>query len=241
MLKLEKTSRNGLKVIVRDKENRFTQPFAIAFGIAVGIHLGLVILFHVVPFKIGMSENVFPPTRVHADTALKESAIAQIAPAVQSIRGLPAMPVSAPTVSSHPQFLTFRPVEFSSAKNSATPSFAKIEKEVYQPEFNPMDNRPKKPFQIMISGILAEHGLVSDGMDKKTVPALKKDSIRIAYAVQVEGKTGKIFWYEPKQGVQDAAVAQFAEAVLQDMKFAVDPGMIAMGGEVEMHFNPEAG
>lgn len=241
MLKLEKTSRNGLKVVFRNKENRFTQPFAIAFGIAVGIHLGLVILFHVVPFKIGMNENVFPPTRVHADTALKESAIAQIAPAVQSIRGLPPLPVSGPTVPPHPKFLAFRPVVFSSAENSATPSFAQIEKEVYQPEFNPLDNRPKKPFQIMISGVLAEHGLVSDGIDKKTIPALKKDSVRIAYAVQVEGKTGRIFWYEPKQGVLDAAVTRFAEAVLQDMKFAMDPAMIAMGGEVEMHFNPEAG
>lgn len=241
MLKLEKTSRNGLKVIVRDKENRFTQPFAIAFGIAVGIHLGLVILFHVVPFKIGMSENVFPPTRVHADTALKESAIAQIAPAVKSIRGLPPLPVSEPVLASTPKFLAFRPVEFSSAKNLASTSFAQIEKEVYQPEFNPMENRPKKPFQIIVSGVLAEHGIVSDGMDKKTVPALKKDSVRITYAVQVEGKTGRIFWYEPKQGVLDAAVTRFAEAVLQDMKFAMDPAMIAMGGEVEMHFNPEAG
>lgn len=241
MLRFEKTSRNGLlKVIVRDKENRFTQPFAVAFGIAVAIHLGLVVLFHVVPFKIGMSENVFPPTRVHADTALKESAIAQIAPAVQSIRGLPPLPVSGPIMSSHPKFLAFRPVEFSKAKNSATLSFAQMEKEVYQPEFNPLDNRPKKPLQIMVSGVLAEHGLVSNGMDKKTIPSLKKDSTRIAYSVLVEGKTGRIFWYEPKQGAQDPSIDRFAEAVLQDMKFAIDPAMIAMGGEIEMHFNQEA-
>jgi len=58
--------------------------------------------------------------------------------------------------------------------------------------------------------------------------------------VLIEGKTGKIFWFEPKQLSHDASIDKFAEAVLQNMKFGIDPKMIAMDGEIEMHFNPEA-
>lgn len=241
MLKLEKTSRNDLiTVTVRDKENFFTQPFALAFGIAIAIHLGLVILFQVVPFKIGMSENVFPPTRVHADMALKESTLAQITPAILSIRGLPPIPAAGPTPLSHPKFLAFRPLEFSKAKNSTTLSFAQIEKEIYQPEFNPLENKQTKPLEIMISGVLAEHRLVSNGMDEKMMssfPSLKTDNIRIAYSVLVEGKTGKIFWYEPKQSAHDP-IDKFAEAILHNMKFSIAQGIIVMDGQIEMHFNP---
>ncbi|HEV8051605.1 MAG TPA: hypothetical protein VGP47_03855 [Parachlamydiaceae bacterium] len=243
MLKLERASRNGLiNVLVRDKDNLFSQPFAVALGIAIAIHLGLVILFHVVPFKIGMSENVFPPTRVQADMSSKESVIAHIAPAIQSIRGLPALPENGPVPLRHPKYIAFRPAELSKATNSAALSFTQIEKAIYQPEFNPLANRQKKPLEIIISGILAEHELVTNGLDKKSIPAnqnMKQESRRLIYSVLVEGKTGKIFWYESKQSPHDASIDKFSEGVLQDMKFAIDPTMITMGGEIEMHFNQE--
>ena len=61
--------------------------------------------------------------------------------------------------------------------------------------------------------------------------------MRVIYTVMVEGRTGKIFWFEPKLAA-NALVAKFAEALLLDMKFAVDPKLIAVSGEIELHFNP---
>lgn len=237
MLKLERASREGMiSVIVRDKENLFTQPFTLAFCIAIAIHLSLILLFHVAPFKIGMNDTIFPPTRVEADALTKESAIAEIEPAIQTIRGLPSPPPSRPQTLHEPKFLTVRPMEYRKAESTTATAFNKIENVIYQPEFTPLVAKHQKPLEILISGILAEQKLLSNGINDKAIPS--SNELRITYSVMVEGRTGKIFWFESKQHQQHfSAIDKFAESLLNDMKFAANPEMIAMSGEIELHFN----
>lgn len=248
MLKLKRASREGMiSVIMRDKEYLFTRPFALALTIAVSIHLTLILLFHVAPFKIGSNNTVFTPTNVEADAASTESVVADFKPTVQTIRGLPAAPSSSPTLSLHPKFLTIRPVEYTKAESSTDQAFTQIEQKIYQPEFHPLIHSPQKPLEILVSGILGERELLSDGMDAtngKSIPKFftpKTDSKRVIYSVMVEGRTGKVFWFEPAQLTGDVAIDKYAENVLRDMKFAIDTKAIAVSGTIELQFNPETG
>jgi len=244
MLKLQRTSREGIiSVIFRDKELLFTRPFVVAFAIALGIHLGLFLIFQVTPFKIGLSDTIFPPTRVEVDTPSKESVLAHVIPTIPKIRGLPSAPVSGPVLLEHPKFLHVRPVGYNKVSSIGANAFMHIKNEIYQPGFNPLVRLVKKPLEIVISGPLAERVLISDGIKVKSLNwlSLKNNSYghgqRVVYSVMVEGATGKVFWYEPKQLTQEPSIDKFAETVLKDMQFAADVNAISMSGEVEMHFN----
>ncbi len=59
MLKLEKTSRRDICVSIRDRQNRFDRTFLQAFAIAIGLHLGAIILFQIHSF-ISMGDTVLP-------------------------------------------------------------------------------------------------------------------------------------------------------------------------------------
>lgn len=240
MLKLEKTSREGtINVIVRDKEPLFTKPFALAFAIALGFHLFLMMLFHISPLKIGTNDTFFPPTSVEADASLKESALAVVEHSIQHIRGLPLPPVSRPILRQQPEFIAVRPIEHNKVENSRLNSFAEIENEVRQPKFHPLATSQKKPLEVIISGTLAGQPLLSNGLDDHslpTFPSSKEREKRMAYSVMVEGRTGKIFWFESKQPTSHSPIDSFAEKVLRGMKFAADPQMVAVNGEVELQF-----
>lgn len=239
MLKLEKVSREGtISVIVRDKEHLFTRPFALAFGIALIIHLSLILIFHIAPFKIGITDTVFPPTSVEADTMiLKESAIALIEPVIQTIKGLPIPPSSSPTTT-EPYFSKEHPIEYRKEETSTVSAFNLLEKEIYQPVFHSIDIQQKPPLEILISGALADQPLLSSSFKDKIIPLLiTSTDLRITYSVMVEGRTGKIFWFEPKQVAHIASLDHFSEMILRDMKFVPDAKNLILSGEIEFHFN----
>ena len=68
MLKLEKTSNAaGLALRMREKE-RFLEPRVIkALAIALGLHIGGLVLFHAAPFDFS-SSYLFPPIQVQMDS-----------------------------------------------------------------------------------------------------------------------------------------------------------------------------
>lgn len=237
MLKLQKASREGIvSIIVRDKEQVLTKPFLIAFAIALAIHLGLMTLFHVAPFTIGVSHTVFPPTRVEANVGLKESAIADLQPVVPTLRGLPPPPTTSPSLAHEPLFLSYRPMEYHKAEMATQVTFVEIEKNIYEPTFSPLSSPAQEPLRIVVSGVLAEYEMKS--MQPQALSAPIHDPLRMVYSVMVKANTGKIFWFETQQESRTAAINQFAEALLRDMTFSIDPKMVVVRGEVELHFHP---
>jgi hypothetical protein len=236
MLKLEKRSREGLiNVIIRDKESLLTKPFLQALAIAVCIHLALILLFHVTPFKI-TSDTVLPPTAAQAANISTESVLAELGSTLQNIHGLPPIPLSQPELMQHPTFLAVRPIVYMETHHQNEKSFTQIEQQIYQPEFIPtVYHAPQNPFQIAISGNLGEHELLA--METFSFPLLKTGSKRVMYSVLVEGKTGKVFWFEPLQQALDPSIDNLAEKILRQMRFAADPKEIAISGRIEMQFN----
>lgn len=239
MLKLKRNSRDGMiSVIVRDKEFFITRPLAIAFAIAVGIHLALLGLFHVAPFSIVISSHVFPPTNVEAHNPSNESVVAEMNAPALTIRGLPDVPPPIPTIFSQPIFLTVRPVEFAKETHSAEMAFIQIEQDIYQPAFDPLMHLPKEPLNIVVSGILGQYPTLHNGLEGEDSKIPKTDTDRrINYMVMVEGKSGKIFWFELIQPSHDKILDKFAENLLRGMRFDTDPNTLIVSGEIELHFN----
>jgi hypothetical protein len=94
---------------------------------------------------------------------------------------------------------------------------------------------------MIISGILADQKLLFNGLEDKPIHPFSKrnDEQRLVYAIKVEGKTGKVFWYEALQSAQETQINAFAESVLRSMIFELNPKVVAMNGEVELHFYQE--
>lgn len=242
MLKLEKASRDGqISIIIRDKERFFSRPIAVAFALAILYHLLFLIIFQVAPFKLRLNQTIFPPVLVEADS-IKETAIEVNVDRPKTIySGLPPRPSSQPSLPDYPYFTAERPVEYIKENSSQINSFLRIEKEVYEPLFFPIEKSPLPPIHIVISGFLADKKLLSEGLKGKKLPAVKstitQTELRNTYAVLVEGRTGRIFWYEPKQQTSITAIDSFAESILHDVQFTPSDEAFVTAGEIELHFN----
>lgn len=238
MLKLERAVPNGLiSIIIRDKERFLTKPLAMAFIIAFTIHLSLLLLFHIAPITYGTHQTVFPPTRAEAESEARESVVADIKLTTPSIRGLPPPPSSRPHFPHTPQFLTIRPMEQIATGSPIPLDFHQLEIPIYQPSFQPLVKGIQEPFLLFISGSLSEQPFHINGLKGKIPPDVQNPTC-IVYEVMVEGKTGKVFWFEPTQYL-NTALAKFAEEVLRDMTFDLDSTLAVVSGQVELHFNPE--
>jgi len=236
MLKLEKASREGISIILRDKEHVFTKPLWIAFAIACTIHFALLLLFHITPISYETSQTVFPPIRAEAASEARESAVADIKPFTPTIRGLPEPHPSRPQPSNMPQFLMIRPMEQIAAGSAIPVDSHQLETSLSQPSFHPLVKQIPDPFFIAISGCLAEYPFQISGFEER-VPPSTQAPICLVYAVMVEKKTGKIFWFESAQHV-NVTLTKFAEEVLREMTFSLDSTLAVVSGQVELHFNP---
>jgi hypothetical protein len=242
MLKLTRNSHEGkINIIVREKEFFATRSLVIAFAIALGIHLGLWLLFHIAPFTILISNHVFPPTSVEADTPTNESVIAEMSLPMQTIRGLPNPPHASPIILPQPNFLSVRPVEYTKETNVTYDAFSQIEHDIYYPSFQPLLYLSKKRLKIVVSGILGQYtALINEFENKdKSIPKFDIDQ-RISYMVIVEGRSGKIFWFEPIESAPSKEMNKLAENILLKMRFDTNPSLLAVSGEIELHFNQEA-
>lgn len=241
MLKLERNTRNGMiNIIIRDKEYLFTSSFLIALAIAIGIHFILILLFHVVPFKMSWNDKIFTPTQVESDAILGDSAVAIFNPSLQTLRGLPPLPPSRPTLLRNPKFLAAHPITYTLKEHPSDYKFIQIEQPIYQPEFNPIVyHELQKPLKINISGILGQFEPISTIVDNLSMPqfTFKDGSQRVIFSVLVEGKNGKIFWFETIERAPDVAMNRYAEKILREMKFPSDPNLMTIRGNIEMQFN----
>lgn len=236
MLKLEKVSSDGISIILRNKEHFLTKPLWIAFSVAFAIHALLFLLFHIAPLAYDTSQTIFPPIRAEAESGTKEFAFADIKSPVPAIRGLPPPPTSHPYYPHTPQFLMTHPREHLTIRPSISPSFPQLEAALYEPSFQPFFKKKQKPFSLFVSGSLAELPLLTKNWKEKIPPKTSTPTC-VIYSVMVEGKTGKIFWFEPPQQIH-VAHAQFAEEILREMRFDMDSPIAFISGQIELHFNP---
>lgn len=240
MLKLEKFSPNEIHIRIRDKDQIFNPPLLKALGLALGIHLLALLLFHVSPFKIGFFENARPPAQVEADLThdlqnLDHAILAdpenegRLARAIferqELIPGLPALEIP-----------RLGKVEFGSEKVGSGNPFYQIEKTVFQPELGPR----------WVSGLAPPVAVfLSKNLILEEMPEILRPEIggpleeRVIYQVQVNSQTGKVFWFEIVEKTTRPELNLYAQKLLLDLHFHAEPQTFITSGEVEVHFNLE--
>lgn len=240
MLKLEKGSRDSqICVTVRDKDRIFTNTFLKALSIALGIHFGLLAIFQIAPFKLRLSEKIFPPVLVEADSSntLEGSVLANIeAPRLKNL--YLELPPPLPTLQSFPTFIAASHVEFRKEESPIANPFSDIEKEMVTPDFKRKESRELPSISLVISGNLGNKKLEKDPLKNRVLPAIAQvEQTRAIFSVLVENRTGSIFWYEPKQLTGVNSLDRFAESIVKDLSFIPETKTPVVAGEVELHFN----
>jgi hypothetical protein len=240
MLKFDKIARDRqVSVILREKDPAFTRSFAIAIGLAAGLHLLFLVIFPISPFKILLNQTVFPPVQVLADAVPKDAALlAQMDSPKPIASGLPDPKPSLPAFPDFPTFLTGQHVEYIKETKDGVNPFIHIESEIYTPAFSSLEKQSLPPLSIVISGFLSELTMIDNGLNGRTIcPPSSYERQRAIFNVLVEGRTGRIFWYEPVQLTENAATDRFVETLLREMQFSAASGIFVTAGEIEFHFN----
>ena len=222
MLKLERTSNpSGLILRLREKETFWEPRLVKALLFAFALHLGVFLLFHVSPFKLA-STFTFSPVQVQSE---------------QSLQGISAL-VSSGTYDLEDELplppFYFRPppldwISFST-KPSITPSallnpdaLRHIEERTWPIWHEPLSLNLEEPLvRLAISGDLAERHLIdTDPLLSKMQPitSLPAAYAHVTYEVQMDERTGKLFWYERTQSSGDSAIDRLTEKILLNIHF----------------------
>ncbi len=244
MLKLEKATHDRkISISVRDKEYFLTHSFLIAFGLALGFHLLFLLIFHVAPFKLMWGDTIFPPTQVEADTLVPETAlIVDVNAATKVPSGLPDAKPSLPMLSIAPTVAPQRHLEYIKEGNTLSNPFIQIERDLSYPSFSPLVKPAVPELRIVVSGPLGMQHFTQEGDSVNKLPSLvaaanPAGKVRLIFDVLVDGRTGRICWYEPKELSHIHAVDRYGESLLHELAFAPHPETFVTTGEVELHFN----
>lgn len=236
MLKIESNKKAKIDISLQSRERFFNRSLLTALAAALALHLIVIFVFQIHRL-IGQAEKKLPPAFVEADLSVPlDNANDILALAKDPLRKqlyLEPLP-STPPVPEMPNGF-YRQME----------DVGKID--LYSNPFDFLEddweylNEPKAPLkaqnvQLRISGPLAEISLKNDGLAslpdnwKKNAHGLP---LSVAYYVQVESRTGKIFWYNSKHAVPKA-LSRITEKILHNLQFEKQEKGFIESGEIEI-------
>lgn len=221
MLRLEKTSHTSHIVIrMRERERFFEPPLLKALAIALILHIGALILFHVTPFSF-TTAFTFPPVHVQFDSLVKEKGVSTfISPRIEEEE------IAPPPISLIPllDWISFSQESILAPSITFDPQDLKsLEERVWPKWEEPLSLNLEEPrIQLTISGDLAELPLIaSDPLLNQMQPISSHNSpVYVTYQVQLDEKTGELFWYERVVSSKEPAVDQLTEKILLNLRFA---------------------
>lgn len=239
MLKLEKIAKTQeIGIILRDKPFLLTKTFSLAFGCALFIHLGAFTIFHISPFKIGYSESIFPPAIVAADLPFRGNgnnlSIQLMEEAIPSYLIAPTIPI--------PE-LSLQLQENAIPGGFSLHPFLSLEDNVGIQQTDTLFQKsgPKLPVKIHLSAGLANKAYDNNEELLKiiTEPISSITSEQsFLFTVQIEQRTGQIFWWEEKTIHASKDAHQQAIKILKNLRFDTDQEGFVELGNVEIIFYP---
>jgi hypothetical protein len=219
MLKLEKTSNlSGLVIRMRERERFFEPCLLKALAIALFLHISALTLFHVTPFYLP-STFTFPPIQVQSDQPIQ--AISALVSSYPEEEELSPPPLSlVPTL----DWVSF------SQESMLIPSLSfdlhalqSLEERVWPKWQEPLSLKLEEPrIQLTISGDLAELPLIASDLLLNQLQPISHQELAayVTYQVQLDEKTGEIFWYERTQSSAKANIDYLTEKILLNLRFA---------------------
>ncbi len=238
MLKLEKTSDlSNLTIRMRERERFFEPRLLKALAIALILHSGALLLFHVTPFSF-TSTFTFPPIQVQSDPPIK-GVSALVSHYNEEDEFLPPPP---PLISAL-DWISF------SQESTLLPSVAfnphalqSLEEQNWPKCQEPLSLKLEEPrIQLAISGDLAQLPLLTtdpllNQMQPISSPA---SSAYVTYQVQLDGKTGEIFWYERTKSSAVSVTDQLTEKILLNLRFSLPETYETVMGTLNFVVLPE--
>ncbi|WP_068469135.1 hypothetical protein [Candidatus Protochlamydia phocaeensis] len=220
MLKLEKSSpHDSIDVCLREREGLFNLLFVKALALALLVHVGAFLLFHIQPFKL-ISTFVFPPVHVQMEPSPLLSAPLLLQQTNEEAFDFSPPPLLLPR---DPLLSSFPSQQALDLPNAPPSSFAALEQHYWPSLMSPPPVVKKPVMRLFVSGDLAAHSLLYQS------PLLKKEietppllPLYATYQVRVEKEQGTIFWYDRLQSSGDPAFDRLAEHVLLDLQFETD-------------------
>lgn len=246
MLKLEKTSRDhDVSVAFCSKEHFFTRPLLTALAVALGIHLGFIILFQVSPLKIRWDNTPILPSIVETELLPPGENLVMAKIDLEALPDniLTKAPPPLPFLADLPLFLPNRHIEFKGQAQALTTLFTEIEKEIYLPSFSQAGSPSLGPLSVHISGPLANKKLINDHLQKYPTNIFSelntKAPQRLLYSVLVDEQSGSVFWHELVEKGVNEAMEKMGSGIIYGLEFAKMPSAFVTAGQIELYFNPE--
>ena len=220
MLKLEKASKlSNVTIRMRERERFFEPRLLKALTIALLLHCGAFVMFHVTPFSF-TSTFVFPPVLVQSDSTIK-GVVALVSDQIEKEELL------------YPPLPFIPPLEWISSflpESILIPSYAfdsegleSLEKQLWPKWEAPLSLKLEEPrIQLNISGPLAELSMVaSDPLLEQMQPISSHDfAAYVTYQVLLDDYTGEIFWHERIESSIEPAINQLTEKILLNLRFS---------------------
>lgn len=217
MLKLEKTSKlSNIAICMRERERFFEPRLLKALAIALIFHLSGLLLFHVTPFSF-TSTFTFAPVHVQSDSPVK-GVSAQVFQTREEEELLPPPLSLVPTL----DWVSIIPAStLAPAINFKPDALQFLEERVWPKWEEPLPLKLEEPrIQLAISGDLAEIPWVtSDPLLREMEPLSAKSKAYVTYQVQLDDKTGEIFWYERTESSGVNSIDQLTEKILLNLRF----------------------
>jgi hypothetical protein len=220
MLKLEKTSQHsGLTVRLREQQGFFEPRLLKALAIALVLHCGALFFFHVIPFAISTT-FIFPPVEVHSDhplegvttfaTSYLEDNEELLPPPVSIMTGLDWFLIQQPSILEPSP--TLDPLALQSLEEKLWPKWQ-----------DPLFLKLEEPsIRLVISGELAHLPLIAtDPLLNQMQPLSSTSSpAYVTYQVQLDEKTGELFWYDRLESSGLATIDHLTEKILLNLRFS---------------------
>lgn len=245
MLKLEHSSRTKMiNISLRDQGPWVSSNFIRALFLAISLHLGGMLLFHVAPIKISVATTRFAPVQVAVEggQSLAQEAVAEMQPSAIRFDTL-LVPPSRPLPSEElPRALLNHEIAYSYA--STNEIIFKSGEEVLHVDPLPSVEEAKvrgAGVELRIGGPLAERKLLqpqqrSNGLRFSAVPVSKE--MHLIFDVKVDDRSGKVALYENRFPLRREKIKKYADKIIHSLQFDPNEGGFITDGIIEITFYP---
>lgn len=236
MLRLERLRNKEINVTVRERGYRINPTLMQAFLIACGLHLSAITLFQVQHY-FSKEERILPFTNVETD-GIFPAALTYTDEEGRPQRYIFKPSISNPTIPALPTTTLEKEAVYPHESSLLQNPFLSIEENWDYLKIHTVPATSTEPLEIDISGPLADITLLNGQLvtAEASEAILPVGHYRTVYQVQVEGKTGKIFWYEVKELAEEQSLQPIAEKILQRLRFQPIAVSLFLTGEIIINF-----
>jgi len=239
MLKIEKANRHSseIKLEFRKKEIFFNQIFVKALSLAFALHFAAFLIFHIGPFKL-VNNGLLAPSFVETDVLEPKNEVATNIQNKQKISRIPYAPtISTPKLPSIPHLKGMQHLENLEDLSTLENPFLKVERDLRNNLFFSKDDREqeKPALQIVLSGKIADKKI--EDLKKLTPPL--NETFRAIYTVNIENKTGRIFFVDSEQNLLNHPYNKLIVDFLKEIRFEKNYRGFVTSGQIEIIMNHE--